>query len=162
MARENRNVPGGEIAVGGLEYLVRLPAEVRRPEEIEDFVVKVRDGEPVFIRDVAAVEFAFADEASRSRVDREPSVTLTVEKRTGANLVAVADSVNEELDRWEEQLPPGISAAVIGDISVEIRRMVNELENNVILRPVAGGRLPDGLRRAAELLLSWAWRYRSR
>ena len=132
VARENRNVPGGEIAVGGLEYLVRLPAEVRRPEEIEDFVVKVRDGEPVFIRDVAAVEFAFADEASRSRVDREPSVTLTVEKRTGANLVAVADSVNEELDRWEEQLPPGISAAVIGDISVEIRRMVNELENNVI------------------------------
>ena len=132
VARENRNVPGGEIAVGGLEYLVRLPAEVRRPEEIEDFVVKVRDGEPVFIRDVAAVEFAFADEASRSRVDREPSVTLTVEKRTGANLVAVADSVNEELDRWEEQLPPGISAAVIGDISVEIRRMVNELENNVV------------------------------
>lgn len=132
VARENRNVPGGEIAVGGLEYLVRLPAEVRRPEEIEDFVVKVRDGEPVFIRDVASVEFAFADEASRSRVDREPSVTLTVEKRTGANLVAVADSVNEELDRWEEQLPPGISTAVIGDISVEIRRMVNELENNVI------------------------------
>lgn len=132
VARENRNVPGGEIAVGGLEYLVRLPAEVRRPEEIEDFVIKVRDGEPVFIRDVAAVEFAFEDEASRSRVDREPSVTLTVEKRTGANLVAVADSVNEELDRWEEQLPPGISTAVIGDISVEIRRMVNELENNVI------------------------------
>ena len=132
VARENRNVPGGEIAVGGLEYLVRLPAEVRRPEEIEDFVVKVRDSEPVFIRDVASVEFAFADEASRSRVDREPSVTLTVEKRTGANLVAVADSVNEELDRWEEQLPPGISTAVIGDISVEIRRMVNELENNVI------------------------------
>ena len=132
VARENRNVPGGEIAVGGLEYLVRLPAEVRRPEEIEDFVVKVRDGEPVFIRDVASVEFAFQDETSRSRVDREPSVTLTVEKRTGANLVAVADSVNEELDRWEERLPPGISAAVIGDISVEIRRMVNELENNVI------------------------------
>lgn len=132
VARENRNVPGGEIAVGGLEYLVRLPAEVRRPEEIEDFVVKVREGQPVFVRDVAEVEFAFEDEASRSRVDREPSVTLTVEKRTGANLVEVADRVNAELDRWEEQLPPGIAASVIGDISVEIRRMVNELENNVI------------------------------
>ena len=87
VARENRNVPGGEIAVGGLEYLVRLPAEVRLPSEIEDFVIKVRDGDPVFVRDVAEVVFGFEDETSRSRVDREPSVTLSVEKRTGANLV---------------------------------------------------------------------------
>ncbi len=132
VARENRNVPGGEIAVGGLEYLVRLPAEVRNPSEIEDFVIKVRDGEPVFVRDVATVVFGFEDESSRSRVDREPSVTLSVEKRTGANLVSVADLVNAEITRWDEQLPAGIRASVLGDISVEIRRMVNELENNVI------------------------------
>ena len=132
VARENRNVPGGEVAVGGLEYLVRLPAEVRQPAEIEDFVIKVRDGEPVFVRDVADVVFGFEDQSSRSRVDREPSVTLSVEKRTGANLVGVADLVNEELARWDEMLPEGISTAVVGDISVEIRRMVNELENNVI------------------------------
>lgn len=132
VARENRNVPGGEVAVGGLEYLVRLPAEVRLPSEIEDFVIKVRDGEPVFVRDVADVVYGFEDESSRSRVDREPSVTLSVEKRTGANLVSVADLVNGELGRWDEMLPEGISTAVVGDISVEIRRMVNELENNVI------------------------------
>ena len=132
VARENRNVPGGEIAVGGLEYLVRLPAEVRQPSEIEDFVIKVRDGEPVFVRDVADVVFGFEDQTSRSRVDQEPSVTLSIEKRTGANLVGVADLVNAELDRWDEMLPEGINTAVVGDISVEIRRMVNELENNVI------------------------------
>lgn len=132
VARENRNVPGGEVAVGGLEYLVRLPAEVRLPSEIEDFVIKVRDDEPVFVRDVADVVYGFEDESSRSRVDREPSVTLSVEKRTGANLVSVADLVNAELGRWDEMLPEGISTAVVGDISVEIRRMVNELENNVI------------------------------
>lgn len=132
VARENRNVPGGEVTVGGLEYLVRLPAEVRLPSEIEDFVIKVRDDEPVFVRDVADVIYGFEDESSRSRVDREPSVTLSVEKRTGANLVSVADLVNAELGRWDEMLPEGISTAVVGDISVEIRRMVNELENNVI------------------------------
>ena len=132
VARENRNVPGGEIAVGGLEYLVRLPAEVRQPSEIEDFVIKVRDGEPVFVRDVADVVFGFEDQTSRSRVDQEPSVTLSIEKRTGANLVGVADLVNAELDRWDDMLPEGINTAVVGDISVEIRRMVNELENNVI------------------------------
>ena len=132
VARENRNVPGGEISVGGYEYLVRLPADVRDPSEIGDFVIKVRDEEPIFVRDVADVVYGFEDEGSRSRVDREPSVTLTVEKRTGANLVGVADLVNAELEVWDERLPDSISTSVVGDISVEIRRMVNELENNVI------------------------------
>ncbi len=132
IARENRNVPGGEINMGELDYLVRLPAEIRDPSQIEDFVIKVRDGDPVFIRDVAEVRFGFEDEASRSRVDLEPSVTLSITKRSGANLVTVADLINERLDEWEERLPPGIQISVIGDISVEIRRMVNELENNVI------------------------------
>ncbi len=132
IARENRNVPGGEINIGGLDYLVRLPAEVRDPSQIEDFVIEVRDGDPVFIRDVAEVRFGFEDEASRSRVDREPAITLSITKRAGANLVGVADLINERLDEWRERLPPGMQISVIGDISVEIRRMVNELENNVI------------------------------
>ncbi len=132
IARENRNVPGGEINIGGLDYLVRLPAEIRDPSQIEDFVVKVREGDPVFIRDVADVRFGFKDEETRSRVDREPAVTLTITKQAGANLVGVADLVNERLDDWDDRLPPGVQTAVIGDISVEIRRMVNELENNVI------------------------------
>ena len=153
VARENRNVPGGEIAVGGLEYLVRLPAEVRLPSEIEDFVIKVRDGDPVFVRDVAEVVFGFEDETSRSRVDREPSVTLSVEKRTGANLVGVADLVNAELGRWDEMLPEGINTAVVGDISVEIRRMVNELGEQRHLRVAAGYRVPDGVRGIPQRLL---------
>ena len=77
-------------------------------------MIKVRDGDPVFVRDVADVVFGFEDETSRSRVDREPSVTLSVEKRTGANLVGVADLVNAELGRWDEMLPEGINTAVVG------------------------------------------------
>ncbi len=51
VGRENLNVPGGEIDVGRLKYLIRLPAEIDDPREIEDFVIKVRDGEPIYVRD---------------------------------------------------------------------------------------------------------------
>ena len=63
-----------------LKYLVRLPAEIEDPREIEDFVIEVRDGEPIYVRDVAYVEYGFEEESTLSRVDRNPSVTLTVEK----------------------------------------------------------------------------------
>ena len=92
VGRENLNVPGGEVDVGKLKYLVRLPAEIDDPREIEDFVIKVRDGAPVYVRDLATVVYGFEDETTRSRLDEKPSVTLTVEKRTGANIIEVADA----------------------------------------------------------------------
>ena len=132
VARENLNIPGGEIEVGRLKYLVRLPAEIDDPMEIEDFVIEVRDGEPIYVRDVAYVEYGFEEEATLSRVDQNPSVTLTVEKRTGANLIAVADSVKAELARQQASLPEGTAVTILGDQSQQIREMVNELENNIL------------------------------
>ena len=132
VARENLTVPGGEIDVGRLKYLVRVPAEIDAPEEIEDFVVKVRNGVPIYVRDVATVIYGFEDETSRSRIDRKPAVTLTIEKRTGANIIQVADAVKLELDRWKTIAPAGVSFSVVADQSKDIRIMVSELENNVV------------------------------
>ncbi len=132
VARENLNMPGGEISVGTLKYLVRLPAEITDPAEIEDFVIKVRDGEPIYVRDVARVEYGFVEDTTLSRVDRNPSVTLTVEKRTGSNLISVADEVKAELARQEAFLPQGTIVTILGDQSKQIRSMVNELENNIL------------------------------
>ena len=132
VSQENLTVPGGEIDVGRTKYLVRLPAEVVQPEEIEDFVVEVRDGDPIYVRDIARVEYGFEDETTRSRLDLRPSVTLTVEKRTGANIIEVADAVKEELARAEATLPAGTEVTVVADMSHDIRMMVAELENNII------------------------------
>ncbi len=132
VARENLTVPGGEIDVGRLKYLVRVPAEIDSPSEIEEFVVKVRNGVPVYVRDVATVIYGFEDETSRSRIDRKPAVTLTIEKRTGANIIQVADAVKLELDRWKEIAPVGVTFSVVADQSKDIRIMVSELENNVV------------------------------
>ncbi len=132
VGRENLNIPGGEIEVGSLKYLVRLPAQVVDPREIEDFVVKVREGQPIYVRDVARVEYGFEEESSLSRVDRNDSVTLTVEKRTGSNLIGVADAVKAELERQKPLMPQGTVTTILGDQSKQIRSMVSELENNIL------------------------------
>ncbi len=132
VTRENLNVPGGDIDIGHLKYLVRLPAEIDDPREIEDFVVEVRNGQPIYVRDVARVVYGFEDETTRSRLDRKPSVTLTVEKRTGANIIEVSDWVKEELERQRRSLPSGTQVTLVGDMSKDIRTTVSELENNIL------------------------------
>ncbi len=130
--RENLTLPGGDVDVGRLKYLVRVPAEIQDPREIESFVVKVRDGVPIYVRDIATVVYGFQDETTRARLNHSPAVTLTVEKRTGANIIDVADQVRDELDRRRAALPAGVDVTLVADQSKDIRQMVSELENNVV------------------------------
>ena len=118
--------------IGSLSYLVRIPAEISEPRELESFVVKVRDGIPIYVRDVASVVYGFEDETTRARLNQQPSVTLTIEKRTGANIIEVADSVKAEVDRRRASLPSSVEVTVIADQSKDIRTMVAELENSIV------------------------------
>ena len=130
--RENLTVPGGNMDIGSLSYLVRIPAEISEPRELESFVVKVRDGIPIYMWDIASVVYGFEDETTRARLNRKPSVTLTIEKRTGANIIEVADAVKAEVDRRRASLPSSVEVTVIADQSKDIRTMVAELENSIV------------------------------
>ena len=56
-------------------------------------VLTERDGRVIYFKDVARIVDTFEDRTSFSRIDGEQSVTLSIKKRTGANIIQVADRV---------------------------------------------------------------------
>ena len=128
----NASIPGGELDLGGLTYAVRVPGEVDDPLRLADFVVTSRQGRPVFVRDVATVTLGFEERASYSRIDGRESVTLTVQKRVGANIIEVIDAAKEMVAEASSQWPDGVEATFLGDLSVDIRRQVNDLEGSIL------------------------------
>ncbi|HEX2254406.1 MAG TPA: efflux RND transporter permease subunit, partial [Thermoanaerobaculia bacterium] len=129
---ENVSIPGGDLKLGGLAYAVRVPGEVDDPLEVADFVVEARQGSPVFVRDVADVSFGVQDPQSHARIDGEESVALSVQKRLGANIIEVADAVRAVVDEESARWPAGVDATILADQSKDIRRMVLDLENNIL------------------------------
>ncbi|MEM6733399.1 MAG: efflux RND transporter permease subunit, partial [Myxococcota bacterium] len=89
---ENVNVPGGDVNVGDAKFLVRVPGEYSAADEIANSVVRVRMGRPIYVRDVAEVHDTFKDRATYSRLDGRSNVSLTITKRSGANIIQVAAS----------------------------------------------------------------------
>lgn len=132
VAREHLTIPGGDVDIGRLNFLVRVPAEVKNPLEIRDFVVADRSGRPIHVRDVATVVYGFEEEETRARLDGRKAISLTVEKRTGANIIEVVGHIRESLGGFRETLPPTVSIDVVTDMSKDIELMVNELENNIL------------------------------
>ncbi|MCJ7628304.1 MAG: efflux RND transporter permease subunit, partial [Longimicrobiales bacterium] len=129
---ENVNIPGGTIDVGAFKYLVRIDGEFEDPAVIEDLVVTTEDGRPVYVRDLATVEFGFSERETYARLDGTPVVTLDIVKRTGQNIIEASDAVKAAIAEMEPSFPPNTVVKITSDMSEEIRMMVSSLENNVI------------------------------
>ena len=130
--QENVNIPGGSIDIGQGKYLLRIPGEFTDPAQIDNLVLTERDGKAIYFKDVAKIVDSFEDRTSYARLNGHQSVSLAIKKRTGANIIEVADRVFALLDSADQLVPPGIDLSVTFNQSKDIRRMVGELENNII------------------------------
>lgn len=130
---ENVNIPGGSIDVGSLRYLVRVDGEFEDPEIIGDLVITTEDDRPIYVRDIADVEFGFAERETYARLDGTSVVTLDVVKRSGRNIIETSESVKEVVRQMSAEFPPTTVVKVTSDQSEDIREMVSGLENNIVL-----------------------------
>lgn len=129
---ENVNIPGGKVDIGKSSYLVRVPGEYNNPEDIAGIVVKKAGNDVIYIRDVADVSFGYQDRKTFSRENGKESITLVVKKRSGANIIEIADKIKELLSTRKDMIPEGVSVSYTGDNSTFILNTVHELENGII------------------------------
>jgi len=132
VTRGNVNMPGGSMDIGEAKYLVRVPEDFKHPSEIFSIVAFVRDGKPVYLRDVAFIRDAFKDPLTRSRINQQKSVTIAVSKRSGENIVRVTDEVKQIVTQMRPRLPQTLKIDLTADMSSDVRLMVADLENNII------------------------------
>lgn len=130
--RENLTLPGGSVDMGAYKYAVRVPGELETVPQIGDLLIKASQGRPVYVRDVADVVYGFKDRTNYARLNHKPSVSLEIVKRSGENLIAIADQIKIALDELKPTLPSGTQITILGDQSEDIRMMVKDLENNIV------------------------------
>lgn len=132
ISAENVTIPGGAIDVGSQAFLVRVAGEFQTTDVIGDVVVKLMGGRPVYVRDVATVDFGFRDRESFARLDGNPVVTLDIIKRSGENIIQTSDAVKAAVEAERSGFPPTTTVKITSDQSDDIRDMVGSLENNII------------------------------
>ncbi len=182
----NASRDAGSLVDGGHEILIQAGTFLLTPEEVADLVVGVRDGSPVFLRDVAQVRYGPdqpeqyvttamgpASSVKDSAGGRHPAVTLSIAKQPGENAVIVARNV---LGRVEElrgiYLPNNINATVTRNYGATaqdkaqtlIKKLVFATLSVVVLVFLALGRRESLVVGAAvivtlamTLFASWAW-----
>lgn len=129
---ENVNISSGNVESDSAKFSVRVPGEFVRPDEVAHLLLTVRDGVPIYLSDVAKVRDTFKDREGYSRINGQECVTISVQKRTGANIIEVVDRCKAIMAHAQSYLPAGVTYRFTLDDSKDIRRMVDELENSIL------------------------------
>lgn len=129
---ENRNVSGGHIRLGDGRFQLRVPSEFKSPEEILTVVVGAHDGHPVYLKNVARVVDGFKDETSRSRLNGQAAVNISVKKRSGENIIRISREIDRVIAEAQPLWPENTEAAKVMDKARDIELMVADLENNIL------------------------------
>ncbi|HUF78546.1 MAG TPA: efflux RND transporter permease subunit, partial [Thermoanaerobaculia bacterium] len=132
LREENLNRPAGKVEEGNLDIFLRTVGEYRTAPEIGSTVVAVREGKPIYLRDIAGVEEGVEEVTAITRINGEPGIRVSINKQSGANTVNVADGVKREVERMRLDFPE-IRVLEIIDTSEYIRHAIANVRNAAIL-----------------------------
>jgi len=129
---ENMNLPGGSLDQGKKEYVIRTTAEFEDIAEIENLPIALPQGGIVHLRDIARVEDTYKEVSTISRYNGKPCISLSIMKQSGSNTVQVANQINAEIERLENELPANVDLKPIFDESEFIKLSIDNVKDNAI------------------------------
>lgn len=130
---ENVTMSGGEILENEFRRNIRVIGEFKKPSDLENLIVKSENQRPIYLKEIADVQFGYEDQTSIARSDRLPVVSLDVIKKKGENLLIAADKINVLVHEAETSVfPENLKVAVFNDMSHYTRSSVDNLENSII------------------------------
>ncbi|HUF17943.1 MAG TPA: efflux RND transporter permease subunit, partial [Thermoanaerobaculia bacterium] len=129
---ENLNRPAGQVEEGNLDVFLRTVGEYRTAAEVGATVVAVREGTPIYLRDIASVSEGVEEVTTRTRINGEPGIRVAITKQAGANTVEVARGILREVDRINADSPQ-VRVVTIIDTSRYIQNAIANVRNAAVI-----------------------------
>ncbi|MDP2276565.1 MAG: CusA/CzcA family heavy metal efflux RND transporter [Archangium sp.] len=129
----NNDVGGRLVEFSGREYMVRGRGYVKKLEDLEQLVLKVEEGTPVLVKDVATV--ALGPEMRRGIADFDGEGDVVggiVVMRQGENALNVINRVKQKFEELRPSLPEGVEVVTTYDRSELILSAIDTVRDKLI------------------------------
>lgn len=128
----NASLPVGSITVNNVEYALNFEGDITQADQVRDVAILTQAGSIVYVRDIADVVDGVQKQTSISRASThgepsQPSLTLSVFKSSGGNIVRTADAVKERLEELKTEMLADSTVVIALDLGEEVNRDLTEL-----------------------------------
>lgn len=128
----NASLPIGAITVDNVEYALNFEGDLTEADQIADIAISTQSGANIYIRDIADIVDGLQRPTSISRASSEgqpsqSSLTLSVYKSSGGNIVATADAVKEKLEELKSTVLANSQIVISLDLGEQVNHDLTEL-----------------------------------
>jgi nickel/cobalt tolerance cation efflux system protein len=107
----NSNAPGGFLIGGGQELLVRGLGQVQSIADLQQSVVKVENGEPILLQDVAEVQTGAALKRGDASFNGQSAIVLMINKQPDVDTPTVTRAVEAVIANLQPTFPADVQMA---------------------------------------------------
>lgn len=137
----NAALPIGSISMDGVQYALKFAGDIEDPAEVSDIALIGQNGTPVYVRDIAQVSNGLEDARDYSRVSTNgapsvPSLTLSIFKSSGGNIVKTTEAAKERLEELKGTILADGNVLVQYDAGDEINTNLRDLTETGIITVV--------------------------
>ncbi|NPA13090.1 MAG: efflux RND transporter permease subunit [Aquificae bacterium] len=145
LQQANFTLPSGEFDENNYRVKVRTGEFLKTVKDVENVVITVYNGKPIFIKDVAQVfegegeitnyvRFGYGVHGEGDRSEVYNAITLAVAKKTGSNAVIVAEDVLHKLENLKGKvIPEGIHVKITRNYGETATEKANELIEHLLI-----------------------------
>ncbi len=137
IALAGQNIPIGKVDIEKQEKVFRLMGEFQSLDKIRDTIIMfVGNDQPVRVGDVAKIVDTLEDEKSRTFVDGNSALVLSLYKQSKSNTIRVVDGVDQKLKELKTELSKthkGFGVRMVWDGGERIRLNVSDVQQSILL-----------------------------
>ena len=133
LGTQNLVLPSGTAKIGQFIYDVDLNSSPLTVAEMNDFPVKVVNGIPIYVRDVATVSDGFAPQTNIVRLDNVRGTLISILKNGDASTLDVVKGVNDLLPGIRSTLPKELKIEPLADQSIFVRAAVSGVVREAVI-----------------------------
>ena len=132
--KNNLNLGAGILEKGAEELIVRSLGLAETVDDIENIVLCARKSSPVYVKDVATVEFGNAFRRGVALLDGQKEIVVGgVYKLHGANSSEVIGRLKKRMAQINETLPEGVKIVTFYDQSALVKNSTNTVRGALAL-----------------------------
>jgi multidrug efflux pump len=128
----NLLIPAGDLDSGAGRFSVKVPGLIENYQDVYNLPLRSTRSGVVRLGDVASIRRTFKDPDRYITVNGARAISVEVEKRSDAGSIEVSTAVKDTLQKFQQQLPQGMTVNYVVDQSDYTRDMVSEMEGNIL------------------------------
>ena len=127
---ENQPISGGVLTTSSRQYNLSITGEIKNAQDFNKIMIH-NGSSTIPLSHIAHVDFDYQKATSYSRVNSEPSITISVGKNAGVNLIDLCTKVKVLVENNLWRFPPETKLEYSFNNAEGIKGMVHDLQNSM-------------------------------